>query len=98
MTEELKPQITEEVKPAIVGKPPMEYYARLATLDDRSFLGEMKKKNKEPRSSLFAAVALVLMGANAKSNDPYVLDSHSRAKGGFNMQDRHPDKKPEAKK
>ena len=78
----------EEKVTAIVGKPPMDYYDRLSTLDTRSFLGEMKKKSRETKGAepISALVALVLLGVNAKLNDPYVLDSNSRKKGvGFDV-------------
>jgi hypothetical protein len=86
--------MTEEQKPSVkpLGNPPMEYFYRLTTVDERTFIGECKKiaKTKEVES-LQAVVALVLLGANAKRNDPYMLDSKSRSKGsGFNMQSSGP--------
>ena len=81
--------MTEEQKPAVkvAGKPPMEYYFRLSTVDNRTFIGECKKISKEKGvESITATIALILLGANRKKNDPYVLDSRSRTKGGFDMQ------------
>lgn len=86
MTEEIKDSTEKPVVPYI-GKPPMEYYARLSTLDDRSFIGEMRKKSRENRGAepISAVIALVLMGDNAKGNDPYMLDSKSQKKKTYDM-------------
>ena len=80
--------MSEEQKvPEKIGRPPMEAFFRMTTLDDRSFIGECKKISKEKGvESITATIALILLGANRKKNDPYVLDSRSRTKGGFDMQ------------
>jgi hypothetical protein len=85
-------RVPPEDKPLVVGKPPMEYFFRLTTVDDRTFVGECKKIAKGPGlTSISAQIAVVLMGGLKKANDPYVLDNKSRKKGaGFNMQDRGP--------
>ena len=79
MTEEIKdPTIEKEAVPYI-GKPPMEYFKRLETLDTRSFIGEMKKKAREnSAAAISATIVLVLLGENDKGNDPYMLDSKSQ--------------------
>lgn len=79
------------VKPA-GGGVQMEYYFRLSTVSDSTFIGECKKISKEKSlEGISATIALILLGANRKKNDPYMLDSRSRAKGtGFDMQTRGP--------
>lgn len=86
MTEEIKDPTIEKAVVPYIGKPPMEYFKRLETLDTRSFIGEMKKKAREnSAAAISATITLVLLGANAKGNDPYMLDSKSQTKKTYEI-------------
>lgn len=68
--------------------PPMTFEAQIERMSMKQLKGEVKKRTKEP--GLNGALAMILTIAIFKEpiskNDPYVLDRHSKAKGGFDMQ------------
>jgi hypothetical protein len=80
--------VTEETKPAIIGKPPMSWDNRIKTMSTTNLAGECNRISKNPESLLSGALADVLLIAvfhdiqNNRGNDPYMLD-HSSTKTKF---------------